>query len=152
MNPTIQSLARQFKELKDRYESHEDQLKALGREWEEIETKLLEAMVEEGVNSIDVQDVGKISMRTENYLSVNAENAPHFYEYMRLSGHGAMIKEYVNPRTLTSWLKTHLAEIQEGYLSKQDMDEFEARDAALAFLKEKGANYFTKRGLSLRAK
>jgi len=151
MNSKLIELGKKFKKFKDDYKVAEDALKLLGGEWEECERELLDAMVEEGVNSIDIEGVGKLSMRTENYLSVNSANTNFFYSYLKESGNGALLKEYVNPRTLTSFLKEHLelkiAEIQ----STKEIDEFDARNEALEFLKSKGAAYFSKKSVSLRA-
>lgn len=151
MNNKLVELGIKFKKFKDDYKVQEDALKLLGGQWEECERELLDAMVEEGVNSIDIDGVGKLSMRTENYLSVNTANTPLFYSYLKESGNGTLLKEYVNPRTLTSFLKEHLelkiSEIQ----SVKEIDEFDARNEALEFLKSKGAAYFQKKSVSLRA-
>ncbi len=151
MNPTIIELGRKFKELKERSEKEKEILKATDAEWDECEQQLLAALVDEGVNSIDVDGIGKLSMRTENYLSVTAAHTEGFYTYLKLSGNGALLKESVNPRTLQAWLKGHLADMQEKYETQDGLDKVEARNAALKFLNEKGASYFTKRGIALKA-
>ena len=150
MNNHIVELARQFKEVRDEHAAQETFLKALTKKWDELEAALLEAMIDEGVNSVDVDGVGKLSMRTENYLSVNAANTDQFYSYLKLSGNGALLKEYVNPRTLSAWLKAHLAEVSQQFKLNGPVDDIEARDMALEFLNKQGASYFTKRGISVR--
>ena len=151
MNNKLVELGIKFKKFKDDYKEKEDALKLLGNEWEECERELLDAMVEEGVNSIDIDGVGKLSMRTENYLSVNTANTPFFYSYLKESGNGALLKEYVNPRTLTSFLKEHLELKTAEIAAQKAIDEFDARKEALDFLQGKGAAYFSKKSVSLRA-
>ncbi len=151
MNETLINLGKQFRKFKDEYKEKEDALKALGNEWEECEKQLLDAMVEEGVNSINIEGVGLLSMRTENYLSVNAANTGFFYTYLKESGNGGLLKEYVNPRTLTTFLKEHLELKINEIKDAKGIDEFDARKEALDFLQTKGAAYFSKKSVSLRA-
>lgn len=151
MNQTILELSRKFKLLKQQSEEQAEKLKAVNKEWADCEEQLLAAMVEEGVNSVDIAGVGKLSMRTENYLSVTAANTESFYLYLKESGNGALLKESVNPRTLQAWLKQHFIDVQAKFIETKGLDEISARDEALKFLNQKGANYFTKRGIALRA-
>ena len=141
--------AKRFFELKGQNEVAKDILKELSEKWDEAEKLLIEAMVEEGVNSVDLDGIGKFSMVTKNYLSVNAANKPGFLDYLKSSGNGAIIKEDVNPRTLTAFLKDHL-EAVIGTYEQTGLDKVDARNAALEFLKEKGAAYFSDRGISFR--
>ena len=149
MDQKIIAFAKEFKRLKDEHDELSGKLKEIDTLWSAAEAALLDAMLEEGVNSIDLGGVGKLSMRTVNYLSVNAANTEQFYQYLRLSGNGALLKESVNPRTLTAWLKSHLEELIAG-ANNNGMDAVDARTASLEFLKTKGASYFTKRGIALR--
>lgn len=149
MDQKVIEFAKEFKRLKDEHDELSAKLKEVSTAWDAVEAALLDAMVEEGVNSIDLDGIGKLSMRTENFLSVNSANTAQFYEYLKLSGNGALLKESVNPRTLTSWLKGHLAELIE-QAQNNGVDIVEARENALQFLNAKGASYFTKRGISLR--
>lgn len=150
MAKTITELAKRYDELQTKHEEQSDILKAISTEWEALETELLEAMAEEGVNSVRLDGIGLISMSVSNYLSVNAANKPGFYEYLKAAGHGGLLKEEVNPKTLTAFLKGHLEELIKGFQENYDMDTVAARDAALIFINDKGASYFTKRGISLR--
>ncbi len=152
MNAQILELSRKFKELKEKHDAQSDILKQIDVEWTIIEEQLLEAMVEEGVKSINVIGCGSFTMRVENYLNVSAAAAEGFYSYLRESGNGGLLKEMVNPATLKAWLKPHFEELQQKYVDNSGLDPVEARDAALEFLKQKGCAYLTKRGVILKAK
>lgn len=141
----LTDLARKYKELKDLNEAKKEELSKINADWTEVENQLLEAFVEEGVNSIKIEGMGNFVMRTKNYLSVNAANKPTFFDYLRESGNEGLLKLDVNPRTLTSFLGTHL----EDLISKSDADPVEARKAALEFLNQKGASYFSEKGISV---
>lgn len=152
MNTKILEHAKRFKELKAKSAEQDAALKETNKEWDECELQLLEAMIEEGVNSINIDGLGLYSMRTENYLSVNAANKPVAYGYLKESGNGSLLKEEVNPRTLTAFLKGHLADLIKARVENTGVDEVIARQACLEFLNSKGVNYFTKRGVALKEK
>lgn len=143
-------ICKRYREIKTAHEGLSDQLKQLGQVWTDTELELIDAMVEEGTNSIDVEGAGKFSLCTKNYLSVNAANKAQFYPYLKESGHGGLLKEDVNPKTLTAFLKTHLVEV-EGKFKAEGMDQFDASKAALEFLKSKGAAYFSEKTIMLRS-
>jgi len=147
---TIQQLAAQYKAIKTRHDSLTEEIKKLNAEWSEVETQLLDAMMEDGVNSVKLVGLGHFIMTTKNFLSVNAANKPQFYAYLKKSGNGALLKEEVNPRTLTAFLKGHLEEITKIY-ANGGLDVVEARKQALEYLNVKGASYFSERGVTLRS-
>lgn len=149
MNNELVELGKKFFELKTKHEEQSAALKELGAEWEAVETELLETMAEEGVSSINIDGLGLFSMSTRNMLSVNAANKEKFWEYLKESGNGHLLKLDVNPRTLTAFLGEHLAALIEKRKAEGKM-EFEAREEMLKFLNEKGASYFVKRGISFR--
>jgi hypothetical protein len=148
MNNQIVELGRKFADLKAKSEEAADALKEINAEWDEAEKALLEAMVEEGVKSVAIDGLGLFSMRVKNYLSVNAANKPGFYVYLKESGNGSLLKEEVNPKTLTAFLNGHVEELIKK-LQKEGKDPVEARKEALEFLNKKGASYFTDRGIAL---
>jgi hypothetical protein len=146
----VNELCADFARLKQSYETIEEQLKAVNAEWTSVEEQLIEAMAEEGMNSIDLETLGKFSLKTTNYLSVNTANKEHFFEYLKESGNGGLLKLDVNPKTLTAFLGRHLEEIKDTLISTEELDSISAQEKALTFLKEKGANYFTKRAIALK--
>jgi hypothetical protein len=150
MNTQIIDLGKKFKQLKQDYAEQEAKLKAVGAEWEDTEKQLIDAMIEEGVKSVALDGLGLFSLRTTNYLSVNAANKPDFYQYLKESGNGALLKEDVNPKTLTAFLGKHMEELQTQFV-RSGLDEVDARNKALELLNKKGASYFTKRDIALKA-
>jgi hypothetical protein len=149
MNTKIIELGKQFKEFKKRDSELKAEMKILDEKWSACEEQLLEAMVEEGVKSVTIENVGMLSMRTTNFLSVTADNKPSFFEYLQESGNSGLLKLDVHAATLKSFLDGHLEKLVQ---EKKDagIDEMEARSEALEFLKSKGAGYFTKRGVALK--
>lgn len=145
---TIVELAEKFAELKKKSEAQSDILKAINTEWSECEMELLEAMAEEGVKSLKTE-FGTFSLTVTNYLSVNAAATETFYPYLKESGNGALLKEAVNSRTLTAFLKEHL----ETLIKEREatgLDPIQARESSLQFLNQKGASYFTKREIRMK--
>lgn len=151
MTNKLTDLARSFVEIKARHEAKSEELKAINAEWQACEEQLLDAMVDEGVASTRIDGVGLISMRVENFLSVTAANKEQFYSYLQSSGNGGLLKLDVNPKTLTAFLKEHLATLVKQSV-ESGLDEVQSREKSLEYLKNVGANYFTKRTLSHRAK
>ena len=149
MNNQLVELGKKFFELKSQYESTEKILDGINTQWQECETELLEMMAEEGVASINIDGLGLFSMRTRNMLSVNAANKERFYEYLKESGNASLLKLEVNPRTLTAFLSEHLDTLIEKR-REDGLLEMNAREAALKFLNDKGANYFTKRDIAFK--
>lgn len=113
MNQEIVELAKKFQDCKERHAEAEKKVKAINEEWLEVEKDLLTAMADEGVKSFDLEGVGKITMRISKIASVNAANKPDFFVYLRDTGNGGLIKEDVNSKTLTSFLRGHIEELQE---------------------------------------
>lgn len=151
MENKLTELAKSFFDCKKSHDDLTEKLKEVEKNWQDVETQMLDAMIEEGVNSISIEGCGQFSMRTKNYLSVNAANKEKFFEYLKESGNGHLLKLDVNPRTLTAFLAEHMEGLVET-AQKEGLDIVDARDKALKFLNDKGANYFTKRDIALRAK
>jgi hypothetical protein len=104
---------------------------------------------------------------------VNAANKPQFFVYLKGAGHGGLIKEDVNSRTLDSFLKRHVDEIRkqlideglteaqaqalarkdaekyDGLVANYRPDEMDAEEMAQDILISHGAAMFTKQGISL---
>jgi deoxyribodipyrimidine photolyase len=152
MNTRIVELTKKFSEIKAEHEELENKLKEAATKWSEIETELLSAMIEEGVNSVDIDGLGRFSLRTRNYLSVNSANKERFFEYLKETGNDHLLKLDVNPRTLTAFLNDHLESLIQQKVSEFEGDTVAAREKMLAFLNEKGASYFTKRDIAMQSK
>jgi len=144
----VNLLGKKFADLKAKADEIKGELKGVNEEWDEVEKDLIQAMIDEGTNSIGIEGIGLFSLRTKNYLSVNKANELKFYAYLRQAGHGSLIRDYVNPATLSAFLKEHQAEI-EGKLVAQGLDQIDARDKAIDFLKEQGAAVFSDKTIAL---
>lgn len=150
MNDKLTALARAYSEVRMQLDEANDAMKNLENTVAEREQDLLNAMVEEGIRSMTIEGVGLLSLKTTNYLSVNAANKENFYKYLQESGNGSLLKLDVNPRTLSAFLKDHLEELIRADCAASNKDEVDARNECLEFLNKKGASYFTKHGISLR--
>lgn len=150
MSDRLTGFAKTYKDARDRSKILSEQLSTQKETEKQCVNDLLELMVEEGVKSIKIDGVGLLSMKVTSYLSCTVANQEILYPYLRESGNGGLFKETINPKTLTAFLNEHLNELVRDRIGK-GMDEVDARANALAFLSEKGASYFTDRGISLRA-
>lgn len=150
MSAKITDLAKKYSEIQDKSKAQAEVAKAINAEWTECEAELLEAMVEEGVKSLNIDGVGMIMMRTTTRLSVNIAEKPILFKYLEDIGSSGILKLDINPKTLASWLDSHLAElINKEVANGKDM--VDAREAAIQFLHEKaGASYFSKREIALK--
>lgn len=108
-NDRLTGLARRFRELKDRKDSLNNELKELGEELKKIETELLpQAMEENEIEKFTVDGVGSIYTQMKVYAYITKENEPLFHAWLRDQGHGELIKEYVFPATLSAFAKEQL--------------------------------------------
>ena len=146
---SITELVRAYYTARISCEEAKKLLKELTEIEEQAKLELLAGMVEMGVPSIDIEGLGKFSMSTINHLSVTAANKPSFYKYLKESGNAGLLKEDVNPRTLSAFLKEHLIEIENKNIAA-GMDVVTARQSALEFLNSKGASYFSEKNISFR--
>lgn len=144
----VNELAKKFAELKYSVDAKKKELAEINEQWDEVERELMDAMVEEGTNSIGVDGIGLFSLRTKNYMSVNSANHFAFFQYLREHGHGSLIRDYVPPATLTSFLKEHQAELEGKYVA-EGMDQIDARNKAIDYLKTKGAACFSEKQIAL---
>lgn len=124
-------------------------LKAAKEFEEQAKQNLLAIMVEEGTSSVDVEDLGKFSMVTTTYMSVTAANKAQFYPYLKESGNAGLLKEDVNPRTLSAFLKEHLIELTNKNI-EQGMDQFEAKEKAVLFLGSQGVDSYSEKNVAFR--
>lgn len=145
----ITMLSKTLHSLRESHAEASDALKEIAAKRDDAESALIDAMVEEGVKSISVQGLGLFTFTTKNYLSVNAANKPQFYAYLQESGNGDLLRLDVNPKTLTAFLREHL----DGLIAQKEQDGLDsvtAREVSLKFLNERGASYFSERGISVR--
>lgn len=125
MTQEIIELGKKFAASKVSYEEAKKVLDKINDEWTQIEKDLLEAMTAAGLKSIDIDGVGKLTMKRTSYPSVNSANKPTFFNYLTGAGHGDLLKLDVPTNTLTAFLKKHVEELQAD-LQKRGLNDFEA--------------------------
>lgn len=108
-NDRLTGLARRFRELKDRKDSLQSELKECDEELQRIETELLpQAMDENDIEKFTVDGVGTIYTQMKVYAYVKKDNEAEFHQWLRDEGHGDLIKAYVFPATLSAFAKEQL--------------------------------------------
>lgn len=150
MNSKIVGLAEKFRAFKDKHATMSKELVELNAGWNECETQLLDAMVDEGVKTIKIDGVGMLMMVTTHKGNVVAANKPVFFDYLKESGHDSILKLDVNSMTLSAFLKSHIEELAKKYEAEGN-DEVDARNKAVDFLKEKGASLFSEKTIRFRS-
>ncbi len=141
---------------------------------DEAKEELIAALIEAQTKSITIEGIGRLTLTTEKYPSVNAANRPLFLTYLEESGHEGLIKRDVNPATLNSFLKKHIVELelqleedgvtelQQRLLAQVDPDKYagiavgfkpdamDAEEMAIDVIKARGAAIFTERNITLK--
>lgn len=145
MNNLLVEKAKEYFALKTEHDDLSAKLKTVAEKWDAVEVELMQLLIEEGVNSIKLDGLGAFTLATRNFFNVTKENEESFYQYLKDTGNGGLLREYVNPRTLSTFLNSHFERIKETY-----GEDFEAKDKALDFLKQKGASVFEKKTISFR--
>src|SRR3954470_17888978 len=108
-NGKLTQLAQRFRELKDRKETLEGELKELDQELKVLSTESLpQCMDENEIEKFSVDGVGTIFTQMKVYAYVKKENEEKFHDWLRENGHGDLIRAYVFPATLSSFAKEQL--------------------------------------------
>lgn len=126
MHAEITELAQKFADCKKRHAEAEEVVKAINEEWLQVEADLIKAMSEEGVKSFDLEGVGRVTVRITKMPNVNAASKPDFFEYLRATGNGGLIKEDVHSKTLQSFLRKHAEEMQKQIVD-EGLNEYQAK-------------------------
>jgi hypothetical protein len=106
---TLTQHAQRFRELKDRKEALNEELKELNAELTLLETTVLPAAMDENeIEKFTTEGVGTIYTQIKVYASVAKENEERFHAWLRERGHADMIRDYVFPGTLSSFAKEQL--------------------------------------------
>lgn len=144
-------LAKRYRELEAKHIVQSDVLKEIGDEWSAIEAKMLESMVDEGVNQIRLPGIGLFSLSTRNFLSVTVANKEKYIEYLENTGNDGLLKVDVNPKTNGAFLDKHLAQLIQEKIDSGECDNVvEGRKKVLEFLNQHGVSYFSERKISVR--
>lgn len=99
-------LAREFRQLKDKKDGLEDELKQTNKDLKLLrETTIPEYMSDNDIEKVTVEGVGTVYTQTKVYASVLAADREALYEALRESGDESLIKDWVFPATLTAFCK-----------------------------------------------
>lgn len=102
----IAELASELRELKSKKEVAEEDLKKINKRIEELQRwKLPELLDLAGLKSTRVDGVGTVYLQGDVDVGLLAEDRERFYEWLSENGNGDLIKEYVHPGTLKSFVK-----------------------------------------------
>lgn len=93
-------------EIQQKKERLEAQVKELNRHFDFLRiTKIPAQMEEEGIDRINVTNVGRVSLTADMHVSIKAEMKEQFYQWLRDNGREDIVTETVNPSTLKATVK-----------------------------------------------
>ena len=99
-------IVRAMAELRTKKDELEEKLKLINVEYDYLRLQRIpEKLDEEGIQGMKVEGVGRISLRGDVYVSVLAENRGMFYDWLRDTNRGDLIKDTVNASTLKASVK-----------------------------------------------
>lgn len=109
MTATLTVHAQRFRELKDRKEVLEGELKEVNQEIKVLETDVLPRVMDENeIEKFTTEGVGTIFTQVKVYASVLKEDELTFHNWLRGAGHGDLIRDYVFPATLSAFAKEQI--------------------------------------------
>lgn len=107
--PILTGHAQRLRELTDRKETLEGELKEVEQELKLLKTDVLPRVMDENeIEKFTVEGVGTIFTQIKVYAYVKKEDEATFHAWLREQGHGDIIREYVFPATLSSFAKEQL--------------------------------------------
>lgn len=110
-NTKLADLARELQSVRDRIEEVEEELKNLNARKKEIAEVILPAAMDDmDEDKFSVPGLGTVYLTHKVFAHVKAEDRERLYEWLRETGNGAMVKDWVFPQTLNSFAKDALGE------------------------------------------
>ena len=132
MSNELTSMVHDLRDLKDKKEALEDELKGVNAQIRALaEHKIPEYMSENEIEKFSVTGAGTVYVTQKVYANVKADNREAFFQWLREHGSGDLIKETVHPSTLNAFAKEQLTE------GKDIPDVLEARIYPTATLRRK---------------
>lgn len=93
-----------LRSLMDEKQELEGKLKDIGAKIKKLaEIEIPKLMEDAEITKVSFQGIGTLYLETKVRVSVLAEDKPGFIKWLKSHGHGAIVKEDVNPKTLESW-------------------------------------------------
>lgn len=112
MNKSMFELADQLKQLKDQKKQMEEQLKEINGQIESIQRDLASEMINEEIGNFKRGDFLYV-LTTKTHVSPKSGCKPKLIEWLKQSEYRDMVKEDVHSRTLESWARELLEELDE---------------------------------------
>lgn len=112
-NATIEQereLLARFKSTREHKESTAAVAADASKEHEAVKAELIKFLVDNGKPNVEYEGLGKASLTTHFSATVEEEHREKFREWLREKGYGAIIKEAIDYRTLSSTIKEMLKE------------------------------------------
>ncbi len=102
----IVAMGRKLFARKDNKAKLEAELTLVNDQIKELATvELAKLMEDAGVEKTTLAGLGTIYLSQDFFASVNKDDRPALYEWMRANGHGDIITDWVFPQTLTAFCK-----------------------------------------------
>ena len=108
VNPLMEKISL-FKMFYDKEKQLKVQLAETVLEKENIEAILYEAMVYEGIQNIKT-DIGLFYLLDKDYASIKPDLQDEFFEYLKATDNGTLIRPSIHSQTLTSWVKEQIGD------------------------------------------
>lgn len=111
MSNQLTAMAHDLYRLKAEKDRLEEELKSVNKQITKLsDTDIPEYMDENEIEKISVEGVGTLFLTTKIYANVKSENKEAFYDWLRETGNGALVQEYVFPASLKAFAKEQLGE------------------------------------------
>lgn len=107
MESSVLKQADELKALKDKKKALEAEIKELNQVIDQVQTQLLQSMIDEEVGKFDRKGFTFYST-TRVHASVKAGCKPHVIDWLKGSEFADMVREDVNARTLEAWAREHV--------------------------------------------
>ncbi len=108
-NMNMQELAERFRELQNELKESKAVSSGIQKEFDYLRKSVLPDKMEElGFDTVNITDVGRISLRAELYASIVTDQKEAAFAWLAENGHGALIKDTVNASSLKAFMKEQL--------------------------------------------
>lgn len=102
----LKTLVEEFSRLKSEKDLLEEQLTVINKRIEILSRQdIPNAMDEAGIQNVNYEGIGRISLRGDVFASISADNKEAAYEWLEATGRGSLINPTVNSSTLKAAIK-----------------------------------------------
>lgn len=102
----LKTLVEEFSRLKSEKDLLEEQLTVINKRIEILSRQdIPNAMDEAGIQNVNFEGIGRISLRGDVFASISADNKEAAYEWLEATGRGSLVKPTVNSSTLKAAIK-----------------------------------------------